>query len=97
MTRRCTRGLDQIPLFADDTTIGEALFGPESAREWLSIASLLEDRGLAKIDALMGARYVPAVRAFFDHMYGLDRSVAPLTPDGTEDFEKWREKHKHRA
>ncbi len=97
MTKRSRQGLDQIPLFADDAAIGEALFGPERACEWGSIASLLEGRGLPKIDPLFGGRYVPAVRAFFDHMYGLHRNAPPLAPDGTEDFENWREKRKHRV
>lgn len=97
MTKHRLATLDDIPLFADDSAIGTALFGPDRAREWTWIASLLEGRGLPKIDALMGGRYVPAVRAFFDHMYGLERSATPLAPDGTEDFERWRERRKRRA
>ena len=71
--------LDYLPLFADDSSIGAALFGPERAREWPPIASLLEGRGLPKIDQLMGGRYVPAVRAFFDHVAALRRS-RPMAP-----------------
>jgi hypothetical protein len=89
--------LDQLPLFAEDSLIGAAVFGCGRACEWSSIASLLERRGLPKIDELMGGRYVPAVRAFFDHLYGLERSAPPLAPDGTEGFEKWKEKRKHRV
>lgn len=33
--------------------------------------TLLEGRGFPKVDGLMGGRYVPAVRAFFDREYGL--------------------------
>jgi hypothetical protein len=93
MSRSQHRTLDQLPLFADDPSIGVALFGPDRAGEWSQIASLLEARGLPKIDALMGGRYVPALRAFFDHLYGLDRSMGkapPLAPDGVEDFEAWK-------
>jgi hypothetical protein len=97
MTMRCFCTLEDIPLFANDSAIGSALFGPDRASEWPPIASLLEARGLPKIDTLMGGRYVPAVRAFFDSMYGLESSSPPLTPDGTEDFERWREKRKHPA
>jgi hypothetical protein len=82
--------LDQIPLFADDKALGAAVLGPRRACEWPAIASLLESRGLPKIDALTGGRYVPAVRAFFDHMYGLGRNGTPLAADGTEDFQTWR-------
>jgi hypothetical protein len=86
--------LDHIPLFADDKALGAALLGPKRACEWSAIASLLESRGLPKIDALTGGRYVPAVRAFFDHMYGLDRNGTPLAPDGTEDFQTWRNRRR---
>jgi hypothetical protein len=94
---RTLHTLEQLPLFADDASIGKALFGPDRAREWPSLAPLLESRGLPKIDGLMGGRYVPAVRAFFDHLYGLDRSTSPLAPDGIEDFQKWREKQKRQV
>ena len=69
--------LDHLPLFADESWIGAVLFGFDRAHEWPPIASLLESRGLPKIDTLMGGRYLPAVRAFFDHVYGLDYSAPP--------------------
>ena len=90
---RSQRTLDQLPLFADDSSIGAALFGSDRAGDWPPIASLLETRGLPKIDALMGGRYVPAVRAFFDRDYGLS-STAPLAPDGTEDLGAWKRKRR---
>ncbi len=43
-------------------------------------------------------RYVPAVRAYFDHQYGLDRSGdLPFAPDGAEDFDGWKQRQKHRV
>ena len=59
---------------------------------------MLELRGLPKVDQLMGGRYVPAVRAFFDRRYGLDRSAAnvPLAPDGVEDFDSWTNERRKR-
>jgi hypothetical protein len=90
--------LYELPLFADDAAIGAALLGPDRAREWCQIAALLEARGLPKIDQLMHGRYVPAVRAFFDHLYGLDRKDSPfLAPDGGENFEAWRRKQRRPA
>ncbi len=91
--------LEHLPLFADDAAIGGALLGRSRAREWTGIAPLLEPRGLPKIDALMGGRYVPAVKAFFDHQYGLNRGSdgPPLAPDGTEDFSKWKRNQKHQV
>lgn len=90
--------LEVLPLFATDDLIGAALLGAERVAEWRQVAPILEAQGLPKIDHTMGGRYVPAVRAFFDHRYGLDRVGAPpLAPDGVEDFEKWRNKQKRRS
>jgi hypothetical protein len=86
--------LEALPLFADDSAIGTALLGPKRACQWPSIASLLEGRGLPKIDTLMGGRYVPAVRAFFDRDYGLSGGSAPLAPDGPEDLGAWKRKRR---
>jgi hypothetical protein len=86
-----------LPLFANDDVIGAALLGADRIREWQQIAPLLEARGLPKVDQLMGGRYTPAVRAFFDHEYGLDHGNLPLTPDGVEDFEGWKQKQKRRS
>jgi hypothetical protein len=78
--------------------MGAALLGAERVQEWRQIAPMLEARGLPKVDTLMGGRYVPAVKAFFDHLYGLDRGGdVPLAPDGVEDFVGWRRKQKRPA
>jgi hypothetical protein len=89
------RNLELLPWFAGDNKLGAALLGPDRVQEWRQIAQLLEERGLPKIDPLMGGRYVPAVRAFFDRLYGVDRATnMPLVPDGVEDFDGW--KHQRR-
>jgi hypothetical protein len=90
------RALDQLPLFADDAAIGPALLGPARSSEWRQLAALLEVRGLPRIDALMGGRYVPAVRAFFDRDYGLAGARSPLVPDGVEELGVWKNR-KRRA
>jgi hypothetical protein len=86
-----SKPLDALPLFADDTALGAALLGPRRSREWRQIATLLEARGLPKIDDLMGGRYVSAVRAFFDRECGL-KERAVLAPDGVEDLGAWKRK-----
>jgi hypothetical protein len=96
---KCT-SLESLPLFATDGVLGAALLGPDRVREWQAITPLLETRGLPKIDPLMHGRYVPAVRAFFDHLYGLDRGVtnAPrFAPDGVEDLEAWSNNKNRRS
>jgi hypothetical protein len=96
MKRAGAIGLYNLPLFATDDEIGSALLGVDRVQEWRQIAGLLEQRGLPKIDSQMGGRYMRAVVAFFDRLYGLDRGGdAPLAPDGAENFEKWRRQKHH--
>jgi hypothetical protein len=85
--------LDLLPLFADDKALGAVLLGSSRTAEWCQLAPLLEARGMPKIDPLMGGRYVPAVKAFFDRVYGLDNGPAkPIVPDGVEDLGAWKQK-----
>jgi hypothetical protein len=49
---------------------------------------LYEREGFPRIDPVMGGRYVPAVKAFFDRQYGLTQ-VASKARDGIERPEKW--------
>jgi hypothetical protein len=90
---RCA-SLESLPLFATDDVLGAALLGPDRVHEWHAMIPLLETKGLPKIDPLMHGRFVPAVFAFFNRQYGLDRgaSAQPLAPDGVEDLEAWRNK-----
>jgi hypothetical protein len=81
---------DKLPLFADDLAIGVAVLGPERAREWTTLAGLYERQGLPKVDEVMGGRYVPAVKAFFDRVYGLEAGPMPTAPDGIERPEIWK-------
>jgi hypothetical protein len=98
MLSRPYAGFESLPLFPTEEVIGAMLLGPDREHEWRQIAPLLEMRGLPKIDQLMGGRYVPAVVAFFDHQYGLDRGGAPpLAPDGVEHFDEWNRKPKRPA
>lgn len=99
MTRADGRSakLDGLPLFASDQVLADAIMGPRKIGEWRQAATLLEAEGLPKIDALMGGRYVPAVRAFFDKQYGLTEKAPRSRVDGREDLGAWnREKPKQR-
>src|SRR5262245_15465227 len=98
--RRLSRdaAFDFLPVFPTEEVIGAMLLGPGREQEWRQIAPLLEARGLPKVDPMMGGRYVRAVIEFFDHLYSLDRGGdVPLTPDGTENFEKWRQRQKRHS
>jgi hypothetical protein len=89
MTARGRPSINSLPWFADDMAIGQALLGPVRAAEWKQIATLLEGRGLPKIDALMGGRYIPAVKAYFDREYRIGE-ISGAAPDGVEDLAAWR-------
>jgi hypothetical protein len=75
MARRRNLTINDIPLYADDEDIGEAVLGWGRRKEFHGLATLLEDRGMPKISPLMKGRYVPAVKHFFDVYNG---------PRGTE-------------
>ncbi|MCK1618051.1 hypothetical protein IVA96_15640 [Bradyrhizobium sp. 159] len=79
-TRRTIVTLEQLPLFADERSLSEAVLGHGSYTHWRAIVLLLERRGFPKIDGLMGGRYTRAVRAFFDHEYGLHGAPPVLAP-----------------
>jgi hypothetical protein len=89
MTARARPSINGLPWFADDAAIGQALLGPVRAAEWKQIATLLEGRGLPKIDPLMGGRYVPAVKAYFDREYKVGETSG-AAPDGVEDLAAWK-------
>lgn len=63
---------DELPLFAADRDIAEAVVGPDEAdkRAWCATVASLEACGFPMPAKLYGKRYVPAVRAFYDRQYG---------------------------
>ena len=63
--------LEHLPLFASDAEVGAALLGTKRASEWRALVALYERQGFPKIDPVMGGRYVPAIKAFFDKQYGI--------------------------
>lgn len=83
---RPPRTIDDLPMFAPDEAIAAVFMGPGKTAQWRQIAALLEGRGLPKIDALMGGRYVPAVKRFFDDEYKLTTGPALVAPDGPEEL-----------
>lgn len=44
-----------------------------SPRRWRAIRGVLEAQGLRRRDPILGLRYWPAVKAFFDKRNGLDK------------------------
>jgi len=81
--------LEKLPLFASDAEIGAALLGTKRASEWKTLAPLYERHGFPKIDPIMGGRYVPAIKVFFDKQYGV-ATLVPAAPDGIDRPETWK-------
>ena len=95
--RRSTVTLDQLPLFADERSLSEAVLGPGSYTHWRAVVTLLEGRGFPKIDGLMGGRYTRAVRAFFDREYCIHGATQVSAPDGPENLgASWKRTRKPR-
>lgn len=78
--------LEQLPLFADERSLSEAVLGRGKYTHWRAIIPLLERRGFPTIDGLMGGRYVPAVRAFFDREYRVHGELQVSKPHSRATF-----------
>ena len=75
--------LADLPLFASDEDLGEAVLGFDRRGEFAGFATLCERDGMPKISPFWGGRYVPAVKAYLDNEHGL-RESAPMAPNGVE-------------
>lgn len=58
----------------------------QDPKDWSSKATILERDGLPRVDAVMGGRYWPSVKAFFLHRSGLT-TVQVSQPDGEENLD----------
>jgi hypothetical protein len=88
------RKLDDLPLFACEDDLAAAIMGTGKNTAWRSIVPLLEADGFPKIDAVMGGRYTPAVRAFWDREYRLNAAHPVASRDGPEALGTWKNNRK---
>jgi hypothetical protein len=88
--------IDKLPLFASEAALACALLGPGRTEEWHQIVPLLERRGFPTVDGLMGGRYTPAVKAFWDREYRVSGeaqvSSAPHEPAELGAWKKTRDR-----
>jgi hypothetical protein len=84
--------LDQLPAFADEDDLSTALMGTGKITVWRQIVPLLERRGFPTIDGLMGGRYVPAVKAFFDREYDIHGASQVSAPHAPAALGTWKSK-----
>jgi hypothetical protein len=88
--------LRELPLFADERMLSEAILGRGKYSQWRAIAPLLERRGFPTIDGLMGGRYTPAVKAFFDREYRVSGSENVRAPHAPAELGAWKKERKTR-
>lgn len=81
------RKASEAALFLREDEI-ERRMGLEQGK-WSPIATVLERHGLPRIDPLLGGRYWPAVRTFFDRRYGIS-NVEVSQADGEENLDALR-------
>jgi hypothetical protein len=82
--------LDQLPAFASDDDLATALLGTGKITVFRAVVPLLEHRGFPKIDGLMGGRYVPAVKAFFDREYHVQGEAQVSAPHAPAELGAWK-------
>lgn len=80
------QSLEKLPLFATEEAISAAVMGPGKTVEWRQIVPLLERRGFPTVDHMLGGRYVPAVKAFFDREYRINSDRPAPSRSGPENL-----------
>ncbi|SIT52637.1 conserved hypothetical protein [Mesorhizobium prunaredense] len=81
--------LDDLPLFASDLEIAEAVVGKRYAKEWAQtrLPTLAGKTGFPPIDPFHEGRPVPLVRRFYESYLGLGGVGAP---QGAADPAAWK-------
>jgi hypothetical protein len=83
--------LDELPLFATDRQIAEAIVGKDAAEKWMRerLPTLASKPGFPKIDEFHGGRPVRLVAKFYDAYLGAGSTI-PSAPRGIADPTKWK-------
>jgi hypothetical protein len=98
MIRQGPIKLDDLPLFADDMTIAEAIVGKSAAPRWVKerLPTLSQKPGFPQVDDFHGGRPVKLVILFYDRYLKLTNHGGSKAVDGPEDEGVW-EKSRRRA
>lgn len=99
MSRRSRESLtfEDLPLFADDADIAACVVGPdpERIREWCASVGALEANGFPPRTHAYKRRYTPAVRDYYDRMYGLP-AMLPAKREIGENLGAWTSRRSKR-
>ncbi|RRI07973.1 hypothetical protein EH240_00030 [Mesorhizobium tamadayense] len=89
--------LDDLPMFATDRQIAEAIVGRENAERWMRerLPTLSGKPGFPAIDEFHGGRSVALVRRFYESYLGTAQSPA-AAPPGRADASQWKTKSRSR-
>ncbi|PWJ93603.1 hypothetical protein C8D77_101282 [Mesorhizobium loti] len=85
--------LDDLPMFASDIEIAEAIVGRDNAEKWMRerLPALANKPGFPAIDEFHGGRPVKHVIRFYEKWLGTDASNA-TAPPGKADPGQWKTK-----
>lgn len=83
--------LDDLPMFATDQQIAEAIVGKDKAEKWMRerLPTLANKPGFPPIDAFHGGRPVKLVARFYDEYLGTGAGSSSA-PRGVEDVSAWK-------
>jgi hypothetical protein len=84
-----------LPLFATDHEIAEAVVGKARVKQYLTVIERLDatDASFPKVDKAHGGRYTPAVKLYYDTHHGL-RASRLSAVDQPERAEAWTSKRR---
>lgn len=89
---------EDLPLFASDDALAEAVVGrdPHKIACWIASLDFLEGLGFPAKHPAYG-RYTPAVKRFYDREYAQEGAPPPETPNHPrEDLSRWTESRTRR-
>ncbi|ESZ37372.1 hypothetical protein [Mesorhizobium sp. L2C067A000] len=89
--------LDNLPMFATDLQIAEAVVGREKAEKWTRerLPTLANKPGFPAIDEFHEGRPVALVRRFYENYLGTGSTTA-TAPPGKADATQWKSKTRQR-
>ncbi|ESZ52800.1 MULTISPECIES: hypothetical protein [unclassified Mesorhizobium] len=89
--------LDDLPMFASDEQIAEAIVGKDKAGKWMRerLPTLANKPGFPAIDEFHGGRPVALVQRFYENYLGTGSTTA-TAPPGKADASQWKTKTRQR-
>lgn len=89
--------LEDLPMFATDRQIAEAIVGRDNAERWMRerLPTLSGKPGFPAIDEFHGGRPVDLVRRFYESYLGTAQSAATAPPTRA-DASQWKTKSRSR-